>query len=168
MNGEKTGRTPTFFKIFLERFHQLSREGGRVAVLMPAGVYALEGVTGLRQLLFSQARIEAIYSFENAFERFFPTVDSRTKFLTLVFEKRQTVEQSFPAVFMLRNEEFGCAGETTGIKSEHITSDFFGSRTPLSFRSSNCGTTKNADSLNASTAPYQRYRRSSTRWDRGT
>lgn len=75
-------------------------------MLMPAGLYALEGVTGLRQLLFSETRIEAIYSFENAFERFFPGVDSRTKFLTLVFEKRQFSNQSFPAAFMLRNEGF--------------------------------------------------------------
>ena len=106
VNGERTGGDPDLSKLFLERFHQLSRPCGRVAVLMPAGLYALEGVTGLRQLLLSKARIEAIYSFENAFERFFSSVDSRTKFLTLVFEKQQTVDQSFPAVFMLRNEGF--------------------------------------------------------------
>lgn len=92
---------------------------------MPAGIYALEGVTGLRQLLFSQARVEAIYSFENAFERFFPSVDSRTKFLTLVFEKQPTVNQSFPAAFMLRNEEFLALPEKERqARSVRITSEF--------------------------------------------
>jgi uncharacterized protein (DUF433 family) len=125
VNGEKTGGDPDLFKLFLERFHQLSRPCGRVAVLMPAGLYALEGVTGVRQLLFSQARIEAIYSFENAFERFFPNVDSRTKFLTLVFEKQRTADQSFPAAFMLRNEVFLALPETEReARSVRITGDF--------------------------------------------
>src|ERR1019366_9089499 len=107
------------------RFHQLSREGGRVAVLLPAGLYALEGATGVRRMLFSQARPEAIYSFENAFERFFPNVDSRMKFLALVFEKERTAEQSFPAAFMLRNEGFLALPEKEReARSVRITSDF--------------------------------------------
>ena len=105
VNGEKTGGDPDLFKIFLERFHQLARQSGRVAVLMPAGLYALEGVTGLRQLLFSQTRVEAIYSFENWGKRFFQ-IHASFKFLTLVFEKLQTANQSFPAAFMLRSEGF--------------------------------------------------------------
>ena len=54
VNGEKTGGKPDLFKLFLERFHQLSATGGRVGVLLPAGLYALEGATGLRRLLFSK------------------------------------------------------------------------------------------------------------------
>ena len=79
VNGEKTGGDPDLSKFFLERFHQLARQNGRVAVLMPAGIYALDGATALRQMLLLQSAIEAIYSFENAFERFFPNVDSRYK-----------------------------------------------------------------------------------------
>jgi hypothetical protein len=79
----------------------------------------------LRQLLFSQAHVEAIYSFENAFERFFPNVDSRTKFLTLAFEKLPTTNQSFPAAFMLRNEGFLALPEKEReARSVRITSDF--------------------------------------------
>ena len=71
VNGEKTGGKPDLFKLFLERFHQLLRPDGRAGILMPAGLYALEGATGVRRMLFSLTRVEAIYSFENWGKRFF-------------------------------------------------------------------------------------------------
>jgi uncharacterized protein (DUF433 family) len=125
VNGEKTGGDPDLFKLFLERFYQLVRPGGRVGVLMPAGLYALEGATGLRQLMFTQAKVEAIYSFENAFERFFPNVDSRMKFITLVFRKEAAASQNFPAAFMLRNEKFlALPRAEREARSVRITSDY--------------------------------------------
>jgi len=57
-------------------------------------------------MLFGHARVEAMYSFENAFERFFPGVESRTKFLVLTFGKETVDTQSFRAAFMLRDESF--------------------------------------------------------------
>lgn len=82
--------------------------------------------------MFSQALVEAIYSFENAFERFFPNVDSRTKFLTLVFENQQTAEQSFPAAFMLRNEGFLALPEKEReARSVRITRDFIRLTNPV-------------------------------------
>ena len=131
VNGEKTGGKPDLFKIFLERFHQLSRKGGRVAVLLPAGLYALEGATGLRRMLFSQALVEAIYSFENRGKRFFQ-IHASFKFLTLVFENHQTSEQSFPAAFMLRNEGFLALPEKEReARSVRITSDFIRLTNPV-------------------------------------
>jgi hypothetical protein len=124
VNGEKTGGDPDLSKLFLERFHQLSKLGGRVAVLLPAGLYALEGVTGLRRLLFSQSCVEAIYSFENWGKRFFQ-IHASFKFLTLIFEKRQTPDQSFPAAFMLHSEGFLALPEKEReAGSVRITSDF--------------------------------------------
>jgi hypothetical protein len=111
--------------MFLERFYKNTRESGRFGILMPSGLYALEGATGLRRLIFSATKVEAIYSFENAFERFFPGVDSRMKFLALVFEKRETPAQVFPAVFMLRDEGFLASPEPQRHASAVlITSDF--------------------------------------------
>ena len=125
VNGEKTGGDPDLSKFFLERSHQLVRSAGRIAVLLPAGLYALEGATGLRRLLFGQTVLEAIYSFENAFERFFPNVDSRMKFVTLVLQKQVTGTQAFPAAFMLRDERFlGLPEHERKQRSVHITSDF--------------------------------------------
>jgi hypothetical protein len=124
VNGEKTIGKPDLFKFFLERFYQLVRKGGRVSVLMPAGVYALEGVTGLRRLLFSQIRIEAVYSFENWGKRFF-AIHASFKFLTLVFTKEETANQSFPASFMLRDESVLSLTGTCGrVRPVRVTSDF--------------------------------------------
>ena len=121
---EKAGGDPDLSKLFLERFHRLSRQGGRVAILMPGGLIALEGATGLRRLLFSQARLEAIYSFENWGKRFFP-IHASFKFLTLIFEKLKTADQSFPAAFMLRDERFLALPEKDReAGSVRITSDF--------------------------------------------
>jgi hypothetical protein len=131
VNGEKTGGKPDLFKMFLERFHQLSRKGGRVAVLLPAGLYALEGATGLRRMLFSQALVEAIYSFENWGKRFFQ-IHASFKFLTLIFENQQTATQSFPAAFMLRNEGFLALPEKEReARSVRITSDFIRLTNPV-------------------------------------
>jgi hypothetical protein len=105
VNGEKAGGDPDLYKMFLERFYKNTRQSGRVGVLMPAGLYALEGATGLRRLIFEKAAVEAIYSFENWGKRFFQ-IHASFKFLTLVFEKRATPNQSFPAAFMLRDEGF--------------------------------------------------------------
>src|ERR1039458_6979056 len=100
---------------------------------MPAGLIALEGVTGLRQLLFSQARVEAIYSFENWGKRFFP-IHTNFKFLTLIFEKVQTADQSFPVAFMLRDEGFLALSEKErGAASVRITSDFIRLTSPGHF-----------------------------------
>ena len=132
MNGEKTGGKPDLFKLFVERFHQLIRFGGRAGILMPAGLYALEGATGIRRMLFTHARVEAMYSFENAFERFFPGVDSRTKFLVLTFGKQVADIQSFPAAFMLRDESFLALPESAReARSIRITSDFIRLTNPL-------------------------------------
>jgi hypothetical protein len=94
----------------LERFYQLARQNGRVAMLLPSGLCSLEGATGLRRLLFTQSLVEAIYSFENWGKRFFQ-IHASFKFMTLVFEKLLSRAQSFPAAFMLRDEGFLSASE---------------------------------------------------------
>ena len=125
VNGEKTGGDPDLSKFFLERNHQLVRAGGRIGILLPAGLYALEGATGLRRMLLSETRIDSLYSFENAFERFFPGVDSRMKFVALAFQKTAQPEQSFPAAFMLRDETFLALPDSERqSRSVQITSDF--------------------------------------------
>ncbi len=124
VKGEKTGGKPDLFKFFLERFHQLVRPSGRVSVLMPAGMYALEGATGLRRLLFSEAKVESIYSFENWRKRFFP-IHASFKFVTLVFTKESVANQSFPVAFMLRDEKFlAVPPAEREADSVRITSDF--------------------------------------------
>jgi uncharacterized protein (DUF433 family) len=130
VNGEKTGGKPDLFKLFLERFHQLLRPGGRAGIMMPAGLYALEGATGLRRMLFRSSRVEAIYSFENWGKRFFP-IHANFKFLVLTFEKQSANNQSFPAAFMLRDESFLALPEVMRERqSVRITSEFIDLTSP--------------------------------------
>jgi hypothetical protein len=103
VRGEKTGGDPDLFKFFLERNYQLTRQAGRVGMLLPAGLYAVEGSTGLRRLLFEHARVESLFCFENWARRFFP-IHASFKFITLVFAKEVSDEASFLGAFMLRDE----------------------------------------------------------------
>jgi hypothetical protein len=105
VRGASTGGDPDLFKFFLERNDQLTREGGRVGMLLPAGLYVVEGCTGLRRLLFEHAAVESLYSFENWAKRFFP-IHASFKFLTVVFAKSPPGDTSFSAAFMLRDEGF--------------------------------------------------------------
>src|ERR1019366_2058437 len=85
---------------------------------------ALEGATGLRRLIFSETRVESIYSFENWGKRFFQ-IHASFKFLTLVFTKHHSPNQSFPAVFMLRDEGFLKLPESQqAARSVFISSNF--------------------------------------------
>jgi len=131
VNGKKKGGKPDLFKMFLERFHQLLRDNGRVAVLLPSGLCSLEGATGLRRLLFTQSLVEAIYSFENWGKRFFQ-IHASFKFMTLVFEKLLPPAQSFPAAFMLRSEQFlGWSDESRRSRCVEFTSDFIKLTNPI-------------------------------------
>jgi hypothetical protein len=84
------------YKVFLERFLQLTKHGGVTALVVPSGLTTDEGSTQLRKLLFDDTRILCWYSFENR-QKVFP-IDSRFKFILLAAEKGSKTE-SFPCFF---------------------------------------------------------------------
>jgi hypothetical protein len=90
--------TPDAFKFFVERAWQLVREGGRVGFVVPSAIYNNEGCTGLRHLLLEHAQVERFYAFENR-RKVFP-IDSRYKFVSLVFRKGKPEVDGFEAAFM--------------------------------------------------------------------
>ena len=98
VDGKSTGGDPDAFKFFVERAHRLVREGGRVGYVVPSAIYNNEGCTGLRHLLLSEAQIERFYAFENR-RKIFP-IDSRYKFVSLVFRKGRPSADGFRAAFM--------------------------------------------------------------------
>ena len=98
MAGEKTGGHQDAFKFFVERAWQLVREGGRVGFVVPSAIYNNEGCTGLRHLLLEHAQVERFYAFENR-RKVFP-IDSRYKFVSLVFRKGKPEADGFEAAFM--------------------------------------------------------------------
>src|SRR5690606_712498 len=86
------------FKFFIERAWQIVRDGGRVGFVVPSAVYNNEGCTGLRHLLLEKTTVERFYAFENR-RKIFP-IDSRYKFVSLVFRKGAPEGDSFQAAFM--------------------------------------------------------------------
>jgi hypothetical protein len=98
VDGKATGGDPDAFKFFVERAWQLVREGGRVGFVVPSAIYNNEGCTGLRHLLLEHAQVERFYAFENR-RKVFP-IDSRYKFVSLVFRKGEPEADGFEGAFM--------------------------------------------------------------------
>jgi hypothetical protein len=74
------------YKMFLEVGHSLLRKGGRLALLVPSGVYSDQGSGTLRNLFLREARWSHLYAFQN--ERFvFAAVDHRFKVAAIQVEK---------------------------------------------------------------------------------
>lgn len=96
--GKLTGGDPDTFKFFVERAWQIVRDGGRVGFVVPSAIYNNEGCTGLRHLLLEKTTVERFYAFENR-RKIFP-IDSRYKFVSLVFRKGAPEGDSFQAAFM--------------------------------------------------------------------
>jgi hypothetical protein len=74
------------YKMFLEAGHALLREGGRMGLLVPSGIYSDKGSGALRKLFLEQSRWSYLYAFQN--ERFiFVAVDHRFKVAAVQVEK---------------------------------------------------------------------------------
>ena len=98
VDGKTTGGDPDAFKFFIERAWRLVRDGGRVGFVVPSAIYNNEGCTDLRHLLLKEAQVERFYAFENR-RKIFP-IDSRYKFVSLVFQKGKPQADGFEAAFM--------------------------------------------------------------------
>ncbi len=88
------------WKLFLERTLKLLADSGSLALVIPSGIVTDEGAKKLRETLF-QGRIVSLYEFENK-KGVFPDIDSRMKFVLLVWEKAHPT-QSFSAAFYLHD-----------------------------------------------------------------
>ena len=103
IGGKSTGGDPDLFKFFIERAWKLAARDGRVGFVVPSAVYNNEGCTGLRHLLLEEAHVERFYGFENR-KKVFP-IDSRYKFVSLVFKKTRPEGAAFDAAFMRHDLE---------------------------------------------------------------
>jgi Eco57I restriction-modification methylase len=108
-------------KYLLDRAARLTAEGGAVGFLVPSVVYNGDGCVGLRRYLLTETRIERFYAFENR-RKLFP-IDSRYKFVNLVFRKG-VAHEPFTAAFMRCDpEELTAPGEKpwlVGLSREEI------------------------------------------------
>ncbi len=121
VDGRKAGTDVNLYKLFLERCFRLLRLGGRCGILVPTSVYSDLGSKGLREMLFSQARVDVLFGLSN--EKFlFEGVDHRFRFCLLVFG-RGGVTDSFTAAFRMDPREAVSAERLEsflGTPSEHI------------------------------------------------
>jgi hypothetical protein len=89
VGGKKTGSDLNLYKLFVERAFHLMRPGGHCGIVIPSGIYTDLGAKGLRDLLFTQTKIEGLFCFENRKE-IFEGVHRSFKFVVLTFEKSET------------------------------------------------------------------------------
>ena len=103
VNGKKAGTDINLYKLFLEQSFNLLRSGGRCGIIVPSGIYTDLGAKQLRELLFSQSRLDTLFGLSN--EKFiFEGVHHAFKFALVSFEKDKKTE-SFNAVFRINPRE---------------------------------------------------------------
>jgi len=88
------------YKMFLEQAHALLRDGGRMGLVVPSGVYSDKGASDLRKLFLTRCRWEWLFGFENRDKVF--DIDSRFKFCPIIVQKGGETE-SIQTAFMRRN-----------------------------------------------------------------
>jgi hypothetical protein len=103
INGKRAGTDINLYKLFLEQCFTLLRDGGRCGLITPGSLYNDLGAKQLRDLLFSNCEIDALFGLQN--ERFiFEGVDHRQKVCILSFKKGGHTE-SFSAAFRISIKE---------------------------------------------------------------
>lgn len=103
VNGKKAGSDVNLYKLFTEQCYNLLRPGGLCGLIIPSGIYTDLGAKQLRELLFTQTRVDALFGLSN--ERFlFDGVDHRFKICLLTFEKGGQTER-FAAAFRINPRE---------------------------------------------------------------
>jgi type I restriction-modification system DNA methylase subunit len=97
VNGKKAGSDINLYKLFLELCFDLLRPGGRCGIITSGGVYSDLGAKQLREMLFSECKLDSLFGLAN--ERFiFENVHHSQKVCLLVFEKGGNSD-SFTAAF---------------------------------------------------------------------
>ena len=90
------------YKMFLERAYSLLREGGRLGLIVPSGLYSDHGTRALRELFLDQCRWEWLFGFENR-EGIFD-IHRSFKFNPVIVEKGGRTE-AIRTAFMRRRLE---------------------------------------------------------------
>jgi hypothetical protein len=74
------------YKLFAEVFWSLLQPGGRIGIILPAGIYSDFGTKELREELLQNGRLDLLYAFQNE-KKIFSAADHRFKQVTLFVTK---------------------------------------------------------------------------------
>ena len=103
VNGKKAGTDINYYKLFLEQCYNLLKQGGYCGIIIPSGIYTDLGAKQLRELLFSNTKINQLIGLSN--EKFiFESVHHAFKLCLLSFEKSGLTKQ-FEAAFRINPRE---------------------------------------------------------------
>ncbi len=103
VNGKKAGTDINLYKLFTEQSFNLLRAAGECGIVIPSGIYTDLGAKQLREMLFNQTQVHALFGLSN--ERFiFEGVDHRFKICFLVFRKGATTT-TFEGAFRINPRE---------------------------------------------------------------
>jgi len=96
------GGDVNLYSLFVERAQALVQPQGVVALLTPSGIAADKGAAEFFKSIATTGRLGALFDFENR-KVFFPDVDSRFKFCTLVFGGAQRSFERTRCAFFLHS-----------------------------------------------------------------
>ncbi len=99
--------------LFIERCFQLLRDGGRMAIVLPDGIYGNESLAYIRNWLLKQGRIIAIIDLP--LETFLPNTGTKTSIIVLQKLPKNTIPKDYP-IFMAVAEY--CGHDRRGKKIE--------------------------------------------------
>ncbi len=98
------------FKLFVERAFQLVKPTGIVGMLMPSGIAGDHSSSGFFRSISTRGHLKAFYDFENRRSRyglqpFFPDVDTRFKFSSLIASPQRTFKAASCGFFLQATSE---------------------------------------------------------------
>ena len=106
------------YSLFVERAQALVAKAGLVALLTPSGIAADKGAAEFFRSISTTGRLGALFDFENR-KGFFPDVDSRFKFCTVVFGGAgRKFEQTRCAFYLHQLAEIDEAGRVLTLGAE--------------------------------------------------
>lgn len=103
VDGKNTSSDLNLYKLFMERSFRLLKLGGACGIIVPTGLYTDLGSKGLRQLLFDEANVTAIFGISNE-GKLFEDVHHAFRYAIVVFEKGGTTAD-FAAAFRIQPRE---------------------------------------------------------------
>ncbi|MGK2901241.1 MAG: Eco57I restriction-modification methylase domain-containing protein [Burkholderiaceae bacterium] len=116
------GGDVNLYSLFVERAQALADPAGLVALLTPSGIAADKGAAEFFRSISTTGRLGALFDFENRFGSggsFFPDVDGRFKFSTLVFGGAQRqFRESRCAFYLHRIDEIDDADRILKLSAE--------------------------------------------------
>ena len=102
VNGKRKASDLNLYKLFIEKSYALLSKNGLCGMVVPSGIYSDLGSKGLREMLFENTEIKALYSFVNK-KGIFEDVHRQFKFCLIVFENNKTTKK-FNTSFYLEDK----------------------------------------------------------------